>query len=354
MIKRELTTTELENIILSIVRIDKNNLKVTSNNKVEYIRRYWELENGQLRFQFRDAMYYISDSQNIKYQTVEPSRVTITVVAPDGTSTETTGAIGTVTPQGKIRHAKYEKIKSCIKRDIPVYLVGDAGTGKNFTLQEIAEDLGLTFYFTNSVQQEYKITGFIDAGGTYHETEFYKAFTNGGLFFLDEMDASIPEVLVLLNAAIANRYFEFPVGRVDAHKDFRVVSAGNTVGNGANELYTGRLVLDQATLDRFVVIKFDYDKNIELMLAQGDDKLVNFIRGLRRFSKENGIRTTFSYRCIMTIKKLEDCMELKEILEIAVFKGMDKDTVRTFKTDFIKDGNVGKYHFGLQELQKAC
>lgn len=69
--------------------------------------------------------------------------------------------------------------------------------------------MGLDFYFTNAVSQEYKLTGFIDANGKYQETQFYKAFTQGGLFFLDEMDASIPEVLVILNAAIANRYFDF-------------------------------------------------------------------------------------------------------------------------------------------------
>ena len=46
------------------------------------------------------------------------------------------------------------------------------------------------------------------------------------------MDASIPEVLVLLNAAIANGYFEFPNGKVNLnHVHF--VAAGNTVGSGA-------------------------------------------------------------------------------------------------------------------------
>lgn len=255
---------------------------------------------------------------------------------------------------GKVRHSKYDQIKTCIEADIPVYLVGEAGTGKNFTLQEIAEDLGLDFYFTNSVQQEYKITGFIDAGGVYHETEFYKAFTQGGLFFLDEIDASIPEVLVLLNAAIANRYFEFPNGRVDANPNFRVVAAGNTVGSGANDLYTGRLVLDSATLDRFVIIEFDYDRNIELKLANGDEQLVNFIRGLRRFSKDNGVRATFSYRCIITVVKLQSAgMDIKTILSIAVFKGLDKDTINTFKTDLIKDGNSGKYYYALRDYQAS-
>jgi hypothetical protein len=343
----------------AITIIDDYNIRITSNNGVEYIRRYYSLADGTIQFNFRSNFYNIKNGmyeipREDNKVTAEPSSVTVVIESPTGEKVVTEASADAVT-DGKIRHAKYNQIKTCIENDIPVYLVGDAGTGKNFTLQEIAEDLGLTFYFTNSVQQEYKITGFIDAGGVYHETEFYKAFKNGGLFFLDEIDASIPEVLVLLNAAIANRYFEFPNGRINAHPDFRVVAAGNTVGSGANELYTGRLVLDQATLDRFVVIKFDYDRNIELVLAKGNEKLVNFIRGLRRYAKENGIRATFSYRCIITVTKLEAVgLPLPEILEIAVFKGMDADTIKTFKTDFVKDGNTGRYYYGLQEYQKAC
>ena len=34
------------------------------------------------------------------------------------------------------------------------------------------------------------------------------------------------------------------------------VAAGNTVGSGADDNYTGRMVLDQASLDRFVIIEF--------------------------------------------------------------------------------------------------
>ena len=222
------------------------------------MRRYILSKEGYANFQYKEKSYQVTDLVSAKDIDIEVEhegksrKIEINFEKTPKAKTET----------GKTRHAKYDQIKACITADIPVYLVGEAGTGKNFTLQEIAEDLKLDFYFTNSVQQEYKLTGFIDAGGVFHETEFYKAFTKGGLFFLDEIDASIPEVLVLLNAAIANRYFEFPNGRVTAHPDFRVVAAGNTVGSGANDLYTGRLVLDSATLDRFVIIEFDYDRNI--------------------------------------------------------------------------------------------
>ena len=250
---------------------------------------------------------------------------------------------------GEVYHEKFDTILACVENNIPVYLVGPAGSGKNHTLEQIAKKLDLDFYFTNSIQQEYKLTGFIDAGGNYHETEFYKAFTNGGLFFLDEMDASIPEVLVLLNAAIANGYFEFPNGKVNANKNFRVVAAGNTVGNGADEQYTGRMVLDQATLDRFAVIEFGYSKNIEIALAKGNLELVDFIHKMREEAESKGIRATFSYRCIAMVAKLEGVLELDEVLKIAVFKGFDKDTINTFDAY----GN-GKYEEATRKIQRAA
>lgn len=238
-----------------------------------------------------------------------------------------------------VKHNKYETIKTCLQCNIPIYLAGPAGSGKNFTVEQIAKELGWDFYFSNSVQQEFKLTGFIDAAGDFHETEFYKACTsdNESVFFLDEMDASIPEVLVLLNAAIANGYFEFPTGRVDL-KHVHFVAAGNTVGSGSDEMYTGRMVIDQATLDRFAIIEFGYDTNVEMAMAENDDDLVDFIHSLRKSSESQGIRATFSYRCITMAKKLENAgMPLVEVIKIAVVKGLDSDTVNTL---FVKTVNV--------------
>lgn len=238
-----------------------------------------------------------------------------------------------------VKHHKYETIKTCLQCNIPIYLAGPAGSGKNFTVEQIAKELGWDFYFSNSVQQEFKLTGFIDAAGDFHETEFYKACTsdNESVFFLDEMDASIPEVLVLLNAAIANGYFEFPTGRVDL-KHVHFVAAGNTVGSGSDEMYTGRMVIDQATLDRFAIIEFGYDTNVEMAMAENDDDLVDFIHSLRKSSESHGIRATFSYRCITMAKKLENAgMPLVEVIKIAVVKGLDSDTVNTL---FVKTVNV--------------
>lgn len=251
----------------------------------------------------------------------------------------------------EVKHEKYSQIKTCLECNIPIYLAGPAGSGKNFTVEQIANELGWNFYFSNSVQQEYKLTGFIDAGGKFHDTEFYKACTdeNDCIFFLDEMDASIPEVLVLLNAAIANGYFEFPCGRVDIDK-VHFVAAGNTVGSGADELYSGRMVLDQATLDRFAIIEFDYSENIEMSISNKNKELVDFIHKLRKTANENGIRATFSYRCITMVTKLENAgMDLVTILKISVLKGMDKDTINTLTVI-----GFDKYSKALIEIQAAA
>ena len=244
-----------------------------------------------------------------------------------------------------VTHEAFEKVLNLVNLDIPVFLSGAAGTGKNVICKQVAEGLGLDFYFTNAVTQEYQLKGFIDANGTYHETQFYKAFTNGGLFFLDEMDGSIPETLIILNAAIANRYFDFPTGKVEAHPDFRVVAAGNTVGTGADIEYTGRFQLDASSLDRFALIEVDYSPAIEEAVTNGNKELCKFARTFREITNQVGIRCLFSYRSMERISKLEEtnAFELPEILKISLTKGMKKDDLNIIYSEFKKKSFVNKY-----------
>lgn len=240
----------------------------------------------------------------------------------------------------EILHQKFDTILKFVKQNEPVFLVGEAGTGKNFICKQVAKALGLDFYFSNAVTQEYKLTGFTDAMGNYQESQFYKAFKNGGLFMLDEMDASIPEVLVILNAAIANKYFDFPapIGYVEAHPDFRVVAAGNTMGQGASYTYVGRNQLDGASLDRFALVNVDYDINIETRCANGDVELVNFVREIRRIAKKKKIQLIISYRCISRLAKMKGLLTLKEAIQSCLFKTLNKNEIYTLLDNF--EGNV--------------
>lgn len=249
-------------------------------------------------------------------------------------------------------HEKFDTVLQLVGADIPVFLTGAAGTGKNVICKQVAEALGLEFYFSNAVTQEYKLTGFIDANGTFHETQFYKAFTQGGLFMLDEIDASIPEVLIILNAAIANRYFDFPTGRFEAHENFRLIAAGNTFGTGADLEYTGRFQLDAASLDRFGIVEIDYSLAIEQAIANGDKELVEFIRAFRHATQQAGIKHLATYRAIERIKKIDTVLDnTAEALKICLTKGLGNDDINIIASnvnDIISSSN--KYLKGLRSL----
>lgn len=265
------------------------------------------------------------------------------IITPAGT-TEIAGVV----------HERFDTVLNLVSADIPVFLTGPAGTGKNVICKQVAKALDLEFYFSNAVTQEYKITGFIDANGTYHETQFYQAFTKGGLFMLDEMDASVPEVLVMLNAAIANRYFDFPTGRVEAHKDFRLIAAGNTFGTGADIEYTGRYQLDAASLDRFAMVDVYYSPAIEKSIAQGDAELVDFIHAYRKAAKDAGMKVLATYRSIERIKKLDGIMSQKEAVQICLVKGMCEDDLNIIVSNMRSNlDSANKYFVGLKQLAKA-
>ena len=246
-------------------------------------------------------------------------------------------------------HEKFDTVLKFVKANEPVFLTGKAGTGKNFLCKQVAEALNLDFYFTNAVTQEYKLTGFTDAMGTFHESQFYKAFKNGGLFMLDEMDASIPEVLIILNAAIANRYFDFPapIGYVEAHPNFRVVAAGNTFGNGADYDYVGRNQLDAASLDRFALVEVDYDSRIEENCANGDKDLLKFCRAFRTATEKNGIRTVVSYRAISRMAKLSSCLTPSELIKSCLVKSLTADDLNILQASL---QGCGRYTDGFNEI----
>ena len=247
-----------------------------------------------------------------------------------------------------VQHEKFETVLKFVANDEPVFLTGPAGSGKNVLCKQVAQALGLKFYFTNAVTQEYKLTGFTDAMGKYQETQFYKAFTEGGLFMLDEMDASIPEVLVILNAAIANRYFDFPapIGYREAHPDFRVIAAGNTIGHGADYEYVGRNQLDGASLDRFAIVKIDYSETIENQVAQ-DLELADFCREFRKSAQRAGIQVIVSYRGIGRLAKMLQLLTIDEALETCLVKGIEKDDVNMIAQGIKTES---KYKKALQAL----
>lgn len=196
-------------------------------------------------------------------------------------------------------HDKFEDVLFWAAQRQPVYLFGPAGTGKNVLSEQVAESLHVPFYYAGCLQQKYELEGFINAAGEYQETEFYQAFTQGGVFLFDEIDGTAAEVLIAFNAALANGYYNFPkYGKTKAHENFIVIAAGNTAGRGASDAYNGRFQLDASTLDRFVFIELDYNRGIEKCSANNDEELVEFAHLMRNIIKQQGLTYTMSTRAI--------------------------------------------------------
>lgn len=244
-----------------------------------------------------------------------------------------------------LTHRVFNDVLKFVSMDEPVMLVGPAGSGKNIICSQVAKTLGLEFYPMNKITQEFQVEGYGDANGNFVETMFYKAFTQGGVLMLDEIDASIPEALVDLNCAIANRYFNFPViGRVQAHKDFRVIACANTYGHGATTDYVGRYQLDGATLNRFGVIYVDYDSRIEEMKAENDMELLSFMRDFRNVADKNNAHIIVSYRNIGRMAKMihHADMDKKTALATCLINGIDNNTLRIISQELNKNNAYTK------------
>jgi cobaltochelatase CobS len=123
------------------------------------------------------------------------------------------------------------------------------------------------------VRPRVNLLGRLTSDGRYLESLFVNLYEKGGVFLLDEVDAADPNVLLVLNSALANGDLSVPA-RVKKpfakrHADFVLVCAANTWGTGADWQYVGRNQLDAAFLSRFAgaIIEVGYDEGLERSLT---------------------------------------------------------------------------------------
>lgn len=205
----------------------------------------------------------------------------------------------TNTIQG-LRHTQLEELIKYATLRLPVLMVGMAGTGKTHAAEQVAEALGLNHYTMSVGAQTSKsdIIGFVHANGGYVKTHFRTAFEEGGVFLMDEIDAGNANVLIQINAALSNGACAFPDKMVKKHDDFVFLASANTYGTGMNRQYVGRNQLDAATLDRFTIIDWDIDANLEEALAIGNQGKAWYevVKAVRYFVSKHNIRALITPR----------------------------------------------------------
>lgn len=182
---------------------------------------------------------------------------------------------------------------------IPIALIGPKGTGKTTLAMQIAEykripfaaasmtngtspsafngrpkigsdgtaELVLTLVAKGEYEEAHKIAlGKQDAGDV-AISQFEIVYGGGGVFLFDEMDAANENLLLIVNAAIANGwFFNTATGRkIEQHPDFIPIAGMNTLGLGAQRDYNSRNKLDAATLDRWNAgrVRIELDERIE-------------------------------------------------------------------------------------------
>ena len=235
----------------------------------------------------------------------------------------------TTTKTQSVLDPNFENILHLVAAHENVYLYGPAGSGKNTIAEQIAEALGVEFYYQNTLVTKFDVSGYKNAQGEYEETAFYKAWKNGGLFFADELDNSTAEAIIALNAALANGYYTFPNSgeKVAKHPDFYCIAAGNTNGQGATEEYCGRYQMDESSRDRFAFIEIGYNAKVEESICGGHLDILDFVRDLRSVTKSLQIKLICGYRAISRLAKFYD-MSTKFVLDSFIFKGIAKDDIR--------------------------
>jgi MoxR-like ATPase len=180
-------------------------------------------------------------------------------------------------------HPLCEKVLRLSTAGVNVLLVGPAGCGKTHLAEQVAKALGRPFGALSLTAgiTESALTGRLLPTGDggrfeYVESPFVRLYGGGGVFLFDELDAADPNMLLVVNSALANGHMEveqraasdLPT-RVDRHADTIMLGAANTYGTGADAKYVGRGVLDAASLDRWYIVEMDYDRAYEARLFGG-------------------------------------------------------------------------------------
>ena len=155
-----------------------------------------------------------------------------------------------------------------------VMLIGPTGGGKTTAVMHATRALldkdgnALKFFAKPCTMTDTSSDwfGYNSAHG-YEPSLFRLAYEHGGVFVAEEIDAGNPSITTGMHMAVENGVGPFPDAMVPMHPDFRFVSTANTWGHGADRQYVGRNPLDAATIDRFWQMDWDYDEQLERVVA---------------------------------------------------------------------------------------
>lgn len=187
-----------------------------------------------------------------------------------------------------------------------ILLSGPAGTGKTTAGRMIAKALSLPFGSDSSLDADYKVVGHNDVNGKPVRTEFWRIWTQGGVYVADEIDNWNASALTALNPAFGNGWITFPDGIAERHKDCIIIACANTWGLGATSDYVGRTRLDAASIDRLQPkIFWGTDEKLEMAIAKHEagvegEAWCRKVQEARRSAQRQGLKVLITPRATFT------------------------------------------------------
>lgn len=208
-------------------------------------------------------------------------------------------------------HVKFERVSQLAAAGKNIMLYGPTGSGKSYIAAQLAKAMGRYFGFVSCTagMSEGVLGGRLLPLGNngsfeYIMSEYVKCFEKGGVFFLDEIDAADSNVLMMINAGLANGILSLPNRSkkpyAERHKDFVCIAAANTLGTNGDRMYTGRNKLDTSTLNRFQIgqVFIDYDHEVENQLCP-DKPLLTRCWKIREAINEHRLERAMSTRFVI-------------------------------------------------------
>lgn len=232
-------------------------------------------------------------------------------------------------PDGYMKPSKYDLVLGFARDGYNILLTGPKGAGKTEMAFRIIGELEKRLFMLTSPQTRYEVTGYTDANGKEVPTQITLAITQPSGLLIEEMDRSMPEALIPLNAMLANKRMDVPGrGVVEVDPQCLIIATANTSGNGADDAYGTAQQLDASTLDRFVTVRIDYEREIDEVCAKDakgkvDTRLVDFITEFRRACEINQFtRYMVSYRGVKNFKQVADKYGVPVAIETVLLKDM--------------------------------
>ncbi|MGN1370981.1 MAG: AAA family ATPase [Candidatus Coprovivens sp.] len=206
---------------------------------------------------------------------------------------------------GEIFHEMTEEIIICLMEGDWPYLWGPSGCGKSYLVKQVASLLGIELIDNGKITDKYSIMAYNDPHGNFRATQAFVALTYGKMLLLDEFDNGNPDTQVVLNELYSGlldvlekpdrqRFVTFAEDMtVPIHPNFRMISAGNTSGEGENAIFSSRGKMDESVQERMTPKKINYDNRVEQRIfgeyESWYELFVNFRKICDGYAKAEGL-----------------------------------------------------------------